>query len=131
MQKAHRLWLKGILLFAPYSLFDAPDNNRADHQQKDTNPGADRKVQHPADLAMAVHIQHIYRGLTHNPPPSDGAWLFLRLLCTGYILWAAHRRIQAAVPNLVYNSSHSTQSDIFPVSTNSLTICIARFLGIT
>lgn len=61
MQKVRRLWLKGILLFTPYSPFDAPDNNRADHQQENTNASADRKVQHPADLAVAVHIQYIYR----------------------------------------------------------------------
>ena len=41
--------------------FDAPNNNRADHQQENTNASADRKVQHPVDLAVAVHIQHIYR----------------------------------------------------------------------
>ena len=49
------------ILFTPYSLFDAPNNNRADHQQENANTSADRKVQHPTDLAVAVQIQHIYR----------------------------------------------------------------------
>ena len=85
MQKAHRLWLKGILLFAPDSLFDAPDNNRANRQQKNTHPGADRKVQLPRP--NAGHVR------TPGVQAVGGAVL----VAVAVVVVAAHRKPTAAI----------------------------------